>query len=144
MDSSRSEAFSAGSGRAAQPSGADLISIDVENLSYTSDGSTAFCTSSGSSECLFPRNLVSLGGVLVEVRDLWLDGAKNRHADIRTKIFIPSCVEMLGKSCFSGCESLSTVTFESGSQLSSIAQSAFSFCSSLSSIFVPSSVEMLG
>jgi hypothetical protein len=51
---------------------------------------------------------------------------------------------MLGKECFYGCKSLSTVTFESGSQLSSIAQSAFWKCSSLSSIFIPSSVESLG
>jgi hypothetical protein len=51
---------------------------------------------------------------------------------------------MLGKYCFSECKSLSTVTFESGSQLSSIAESAFWYCSSLSSIFIPSSVEMLG
>jgi hypothetical protein len=32
---------------------------------------------------------------------------------------------MLGKSCFSLCTSLSTVTFESGSQLSSIAELHF-------------------
>jgi hypothetical protein len=51
---------------------------------------------------------------------------------------------MLGKYCFYECESIAAVTFESGSQLSSIAESAFWGCSSLSSIFIPSSVEMLG
>jgi hypothetical protein len=50
---------------------------------------------------------------------------------------------MLGKYCFSGCESLSTVTFESGSQLSSIAEDAFCCCSSLSSIYCPSSLQTI-
>jgi hypothetical protein len=50
---------------------------------------------------------------------------------------------MLGKDCFSGCKSLSTVTFESGSHLSSIAKSAFQYCSSLSSIFSPSSLQTI-
>jgi hypothetical protein len=36
------------------------------------------------------------------------------------------------------------VTFESDSQLSSIAESAFTECSSLASILIPSSLEMLG
>jgi hypothetical protein len=51
---------------------------------------------------------------------------------------------MLGQYCFDECKSLSTVTIESGSQLSSIAEYAFWKCSSLSSIFIPSSVKMLG
>jgi hypothetical protein len=42
------------------------------------------------------------------------------------------------------CESLSTVTFESGSKLSSIDKSAFQYCRSLSSICIPSSVEKVG
>jgi hypothetical protein len=50
---------------------------------------------------------------------------------------------MLGTFCFYGCESLSTVTFESGSHLSSIAESAFWGCSSLSSICCPSSLQTI-
>jgi hypothetical protein len=50
---------------------------------------------------------------------------------------------MLGKSCFHGCKSLSTVTFECGSKLSSIAESAFPRCSSLSSICCPSSLQTI-
>jgi hypothetical protein len=147
MNNRRSEVFSAGPGRTMLLSGADLIPIDVENLSYKSDGSTAFCPysgSSGSSGCFFPRNLVSFGGVLVEVRYLGRDGAKSAHADMPATICIPSSVEKIDKDCFNGCKSLSTVTYESGSQLSSIAESAFRDCSSLSSIFIPSSVRMVG
>jgi hypothetical protein len=36
------------------------------------------------------------------------------------EIVIPSSVEMLGERCFSGCRSLSSITFESGSRLSRI------------------------
>jgi hypothetical protein len=40
-------------------------------------------------------------------------------------------VESLGQLCFSGCKSLWAVTFESGSKLSSIDQSAFKDCLSV-------------
>jgi hypothetical protein len=59
-------------------------------------------------------------------------------------ICIPSSVERLGNYCFGDCESLSTVTFESGSQLLCIGEHAFCSCSSLLSISIPSSVEKLG
>jgi hypothetical protein len=85
----------------------------------------------------------SLGGVLVEVRGLGRDEVKHEHTEITMKICIPSSVEMLGQECFNGCESLSTVTFESGSQLSSIAESAFRYCFSLSSICCPSYLQTI-
>jgi hypothetical protein len=49
----------------------------------------------------------------------------------------------MGKLCFANCASLSTVTFESPSHLSSISESAFQSCSSLSSICIPSSGEII-
>jgi hypothetical protein len=70
--------------------------------------------------------------------------AKERHAVMTTKICIPSYVEKLDIMCFSVCKSLSMVTFESDSQLSSIAESAFMYCSSLSSFFIPSTLPVLG
>lgn len=44
---------------------------------------------------------------------------------------------------FYDCRSLSAVTFERGSRLSRIAARAFSDCSSLSFIYIPSSVQRL-
>jgi hypothetical protein len=38
---------------------------------------------------------------------------------------IPSSVVVLGEGSFSGCESLASVTFESGSRLERIEESAF-------------------
>jgi hypothetical protein len=61
-----------------------------------------------------------------------------------SSICIPSSVEVLRQSSFSGCIALSVLTFESGSQLSLIEKCAFEGCSSLSSICIPSSVEIIG
>jgi hypothetical protein len=50
----------------------------------------------------------------------------------------------LVKYCFSSCDRLSTLTFESGCHLLRICESAFSFCSSLQFICIPAWGEFLG
>jgi hypothetical protein len=60
------------------------------------------------------------------------------------RVSIPSSVVALADDCFSQCTSVLAVSFESGSQLLSIGDSAFESCSRLSSICIPSSVEKLG
>jgi TPR repeat protein len=60
-----------------------------------------------------------------------------------TSIVIPSSVVVLGKCSFSTCTSLESVTFESGSRLERIDESAFHGCA-LKSIVIPSSVVVLG
>jgi hypothetical protein len=60
-----------------------------------------------------------------------------------SRICIPRSVERLCYRCFYRCDSLWTVTFESGSRLSSIEEFAFKQCTSLSSICIPSSVRNL-
>jgi hypothetical protein len=57
-------------------------------------------------------------------------------------VHIPSHIEILGSNCFSYCHSLSSISFESNSQLTRIESNAFSV-SSLQSIVIPSSVEIL-
>jgi hypothetical protein len=123
-------------------SGFDSISNELDNLLYKMNEKKWFCDFSRCSGWIFPRHLVSVGGIVVEVEAL---GGLPEHgkADLQGKLCIPSSVEKLGKWCFSRCESLSTVTFESSSKFSSIEQSAFGDCSSLSSICIPSSVEKL-
>jgi hypothetical protein len=54
-----------------------------------------------------------------------------------------SSVKVLGKRCFFRCESLFSVTFEFGSQLSRIGKWAFSRVG-LIEIVIPASVEILG
>jgi hypothetical protein len=56
-------------------------------------------------------------------------------------ICIPSSVRKLGRHCFSGCQNLSTVSFESGSQLSSAESPLFEQCPSLSAIRIPRSLQ---
>jgi uncharacterized membrane protein YqaE (UPF0057 family) len=58
-------------------------------------------------------------------------------------IMIPSSVVVLGKGCFSWCNSLESVQFESDSRLERIEEFAFRW-SELRSIVIPSSVVILG
>jgi hypothetical protein len=46
-------------------------------------------------------------------------------------------VQIFSVSCFSNCESLSSISFETGHELTRIESNSFSFCSSLKSITVP-------
>jgi hypothetical protein len=56
---------------------------------------------------------------------------------------IPKNVEILGSGCFSSCESLLSIRFESYSRLTRIESEAF-YESSLRSVLIPSNVEILG
>ena len=65
-----------------------------------------------------------------------------------TSIEIPASVETIGASAFKGCSKLATVTFEKESQLKTIgggsySSGAFSYCTALTSIEIPASVETI-
>jgi hypothetical protein len=66
-----------------------------------------------------------------------------RNFSRSSSIEIGMNIEILGSHCFSSCDSLSSITFESNSCLTRIESSAFSF-SSLESILIPNNVEILG
>jgi hypothetical protein len=53
-------------------------------------------------------------------------------------------IETLSRYCFSGSKQLSILIFESSSTLRQIDESAFRDCSSIESICIPSSVEIIG
>jgi hypothetical protein len=59
------------------------------------------------------------------------------------EIILPASVEILGELCFSECRSLSSVTCETGSRLSGIAEWAFRE-TQLVEIVIPSSVKVQG
>lgn len=66
-----------------------------------------------------------------------------------TKVVIPESVTSMGDWAFFNCSSLTTVTFEKGSQLKTIGggssyYGAFSYCTALTSIEIPASVETIG
>jgi hypothetical protein len=66
-----------------------------------------------------------------------MDCAAFANCSYLSSICIPSSLETLGQSCFYRCESLSMVTFESGSLRCDMGSSVFLQCSSLSSIRIP-------
>jgi hypothetical protein len=120
-----------------------IPSIEEDHLIYRHDGKTASCLVKTWSGCVFPRRLISVSGFVVEVEEIGRDPQALRVDEVLLAICIPSSVEKICESCFNGCKSLSTITFESGSKLSCIENDAFCNCSSLSSIGIPSSVEQI-
>jgi uncharacterized protein YajQ (UPF0234 family) len=66
-----------------------------------------------------------------------------RNFSKSSEIEIAETIEILGSHCFSTCESLSSITFESNSHLTRIESDAFSW-SSLQSNMIPRNVEILG
>jgi hypothetical protein len=65
-----------------------------------------------------------------------------RNLSTSSNIPIPPSIEILGSNCFSRCKSLSSISFESNSQLTRIGSAAFSL-SSLRSILIPRTVQIL-
>jgi hypothetical protein len=59
------------------------------------------------------------------------------------EIVVPASVKVIGKSCFLDCVLLSSVKFESGSELSRIGGWAFGR-TGLVEIYVPASVKVIG
>jgi hypothetical protein len=60
-----------------------------------------------------------------------------------TSIHLPASVTVIGESCSCGCRSVTSITFESGSQFAQLARVAF--CESgLTSIHIPASVTVIG
>ncbi len=78
-----------------------------------------------------PASLVSIGTNAFTRTDL-------------TSVTIPASVTSLGNYAFSECKSLTSVTFEAGSQLESIGQRAFADDSALTELTIPANVTSIG
>ena len=61
-----------------------------------------------------------------------------------TSITIPSSVTTIGEYAFGWCQSLTSITFASGSHLTEISDSMFSGCGNLTNITIPASVTRIG
>ena len=61
-----------------------------------------------------------------------------------TSIEIPASVTIISDQAFTGCYSLTSVTFKENSQLTSIGLYAFSNCMTLESIELPSKLTIIG
>jgi hypothetical protein len=58
-------------------------------------------------------------------------------------ISVPSSIESISASCFSGCKNLSNVTFAPDCRLSILGDWAFEGCSSLQSLHIPRTVRQV-
>ena len=100
--------------------------------------SNPFAEWKGKLECLSPN--------FVYEDDILFNKDKSRIISFRNQniksYVIPSSVTSIGDSAFSGCRSLSEIVIPSS--VTSIGDSAFSSCSSLSEIVIPSSVTSIG
>jgi hypothetical protein len=66
-----------------------------------------------------------------------------RYFGAEQEVRIANHIHKLGFGCFCHCPTVSSVIFESGSRLSRIKSFTFYNCSSLSSICIPSTIEMI-
>jgi hypothetical protein len=124
--------------------GGSLVSIKVDNIRYESDGTSATCLGSNSSNREFPRNFVSVHGsdIPVNEMDFGRHGWTSPERDCRLAICVSSYIQTISGG-FCPRNSVSAVTFESDSQLFRIERRVFHECKSLRSICIPSSLETL-
>ena len=93
-----------------------------------------------SGDIIIPEKVKGNDGVEYVVTSLGRSCFSN--CDGLTSITIPSSVTSLGGSCFSGCSGLTSITIPSS--VTSLGDYCFSDCSGLTSITIPSSVTSLG
>jgi hypothetical protein len=109
----------------------DSPSIELDHLCYQPEATQACCAVSRDGFLQIARNSISTVGCRLPCHRLstcwWLI----------TSFCIPSTFEKLSRSSFSGCRSLSTVTFEADSRLVCIEDRAFACCPKLSSLCIP-------
>ncbi len=92
----------------------------------------------GKLECLSP-NFIYEDDILYNKDKSKIISFRNQSIE---SFIIPTCVTSIGESAFSGCSSLSDIVIPDS--VISISDSAFSGCSSLSDIVIPDSVTSIG
>ena len=141
--------------------GCDSLSEIVIPSSVTSIGDWAFFHCSSLKYISIPKSVVCLNGnpfaywngkleclspYYIYEDDVLFNKDKSKIISFRNQniksYVIPSSVTSIGDSAFYGCRSLSEIVIPSS--VTSIGKGAFSYCRSLSEIVIPSSVTSIG
>jgi hypothetical protein len=85
------------------------------------------------------RSLTVLGGFLVDLHENCLI----RYLGTESEVTIRRDVKAISAGCFRELDSIESVKFECGSDISRFSRSAFKDCGSLQPVCIPSSVEII-
>ena len=137
----------------------NLKNLDIAEVNITALPIQAFYKSTNVENLILPNTLITIGEemfyqsklktVVIPANATTIGNSAFEQCASLISIDIPANVETIGTAVFWGCSSLTTVTFEKGSQLKTIGggssySGAFSYCTALTSIEIPASVETIG
>ena len=137
----------------------NLKNLDIAEVNITALPIQAFYKSTNVENLILPNTLITIGEemfyqsklktVVIPANATTIGNSAFEQCASLISIDIPANVETIGTAVFSYCSSLTTVTFEKGSQLKTIGggssyYGAFSYCTALTSIEIPASVETIG
>ena len=136
----------------------NLKNLDIAEVNITALPIQAFYKSTNVENLILPNTLITIGEemfyqsklktVVIPANATTIGNSAFEQCASLISIDIPANVETIGTAVFGGCSSLATVTFENGSQLKTIGggsyyYGAFSYCTALTSIEIPASVETI-
>ncbi|MDA9072647.1 leucine-rich repeat domain-containing protein, partial [bacterium] len=107
------------------------------SVTYSADGVTATFTGNGELTNAVVDYYLGSATVAIIVDYSSIAAYAFFGATSLTSITIPASVESIGNNAFYLASALNTVTFKTGSQLTSIGERAFQSASSLTSITIP-------
>ena len=138
----------------------NLKNLDIAEVNITALPIQAFYKSTNVENLILPNTLITIGEemfyqsklktVVIPANATTIGNSAFEQCASLISIDIPANVETIGTAVFWDCSSLTTVTFEKGSQLKTIGggsssyHGAFSYCTALTSIEIPASVETIG
>ena len=138
----------------------NLKNLDIAEVNITALPIQAFYKSTNVENLILPNTLITIGEemfyqsklktVVIPANATTIGNSAFEQCASLISIDIPANVETIGTAVFWDCSSLATVTFENGSQLKTIGggsssyYGAFSYCTALTSIEIPASVETIG
>ena len=136
----------------------NLKNLDIAEVNITALPIQAFYKSTNVENLILPNTLITIGEemfyqsklktVVIPANATTIGNSAFEQCASLISIDIPANVETIGTAVFFICSSLATVTFENGSQLKTIGggssyYGAFSYCTALTSIEIPASVETI-